>query len=70
MSKGDRRDIHKNARLTPQSRAELVRWVLAEGQPPKAVATAFGVSVKTGDNGLSAPGQGLTVCPFLVGAHG
>lgn len=40
-------DIHKNARLTPHSRAELVRRVLVERQSPKAVATAFGVSVKT-----------------------
>jgi transposase InsO family protein len=43
----DRMDIHKNARLTPHSRAELVRRVLEEGQPPKAVATAFGVCEKT-----------------------
>jgi transposase InsO family protein len=40
-------DIHKNARLTPHSRAELVRRVLAEKQTPKAVATAFGVCEKT-----------------------
>ena len=40
-------DIHKNARLTPLSRAELVRRVLKEGQTPKAVATAFGVCCKT-----------------------
>ena len=40
-------NIHKNARLTPHSRAELVRRVMEEGQSPKAVATAFGVSVKT-----------------------
>jgi transposase InsO family protein len=40
-------DIHKNARLTPRSRAELVRRVLIERQTPKAVATAFGVCVKT-----------------------
>ena len=40
-------DIHKNARLTPHSRAELVRRVLKEGQTPKAVATAFGVCTKT-----------------------
>ncbi len=40
-------DIHKNARLTPRSRAELVRRVLVEGQTPKAVATALGVCVKT-----------------------
>ena len=40
-------DIHKNARLTPHSRAELVRRVLEEGQTRKAVATAFGVCPKT-----------------------
>lgn len=40
-------NIHKNARLTPRSRADLVRRVLEEGQAPKAVATAFGVSTKT-----------------------
>ena len=40
-------DIHKNARLTPRSRAELVRRVLIERQTPNAVAAAFGVCVKT-----------------------
>ena len=40
-------DIHKNARLTPHSRAELVRRVLEDGQTPKAVASAFGVCGKT-----------------------
>ena len=40
-------EIHKNARLTPRSRTELVRRVLIERQTPKAVATAFGVCVKT-----------------------
>jgi len=40
-------NIHKNARLTPHSRAELVRRVSEEGQAPKAVATAFGVSART-----------------------
>jgi transposase InsO family protein len=40
-------DIHKNARLTPRSRAELVRRVLIERQTPKALATALGVCVKT-----------------------
>ena len=40
-------DIHKNARLTPLSRAELARRVIVEGQTPQAVATAFGVCVKT-----------------------
>jgi transposase InsO family protein len=40
-------NIHKNARLTPHSRAELVRRVLVEGQTPMAVATAMGVTSKT-----------------------
>jgi transposase InsO family protein len=40
-------NIHKNARLTPHSRAELVRRVLVEGQTPMAVATAMGVCAKT-----------------------
>ena len=39
-------NVHKNARLTAHSRAELVRRVLG-GQPAKAVATAFGVDAKT-----------------------
>ena len=39
--------MHKNARLTPHSRAELVRRVLEMGESPKAVATAFGLCVKT-----------------------
>ena len=47
MSTGDRMNIHKNARLTPHSRAELVRRVLVEGQAPMAVATAMGVTGKT-----------------------
>jgi len=40
-------DVHKNARLTWHSRAELVRRVIELGQTPKAVATAFGVCPKT-----------------------
>ena len=40
-------NVHKNARLTPHSRADLVRRVLEHGQTPKAVATAFGVCPKT-----------------------
>jgi len=39
-------DVHKNAPLTPAGRETMVRRVLA-GQTPKAVATAFGVCVKT-----------------------
>jgi transposase InsO family protein len=40
-------NVHKNARLTPHSRAEVVRRVLNEGQAAKAVATAFAVSERT-----------------------
>ena len=40
-------NVHQNARLTPHSRAELVRRVVVEGQTVKAVAAAFGVAVKT-----------------------
>ncbi|MFN3583704.1 IS481 family transposase [Phenylobacterium sp.] len=40
-------NLHKNARTTPASRAELVRRVLEEGQAVKAVAAAFGIDVKT-----------------------
>lgn len=40
-------NVHQNARLTPRSRAELVRRVLVEGQSRKAVAEAFGVCLKT-----------------------
>ena len=39
-------NIHKNARLTPHSRAELVRRVVTEGQSLTAAA-GFGVMVKT-----------------------
>jgi transposase InsO family protein len=42
-------NIHKNARLTPHSRADLARRVIERGQNPKAVATAFGVTPKTVD---------------------
>ena len=39
-------NVHKNARLTAHSRADLVRRVEA-GQPIAAVAAAFGVSIRT-----------------------
>ena len=38
-------NVHQNARLTPHSRAELVRRVVVEGQTMTAVAAAFGVTV-------------------------
>jgi transposase InsO family protein len=40
-------NIHKNARTTPYSRAEMVRRVIELLETPKAVATAFGVSPRT-----------------------
>lgn len=40
-------NVHKNARLTVHSRAELVRRVLEQALSPKAVAAAFGVDEKT-----------------------
>jgi transposase InsO family protein len=40
-------DIHKNARLTPHSRAELVRRVVVEGIARPTVAAAFGICTKT-----------------------
>src|SRR3954451_5081705 len=46
-------NVHQNARLTPHSRAELVRRVVVEGQTPTAVAAAFGVTVKTVRKGVA-----------------
>jgi transposase InsO family protein len=40
-------NIHKNARTTPQSRAEIVRRVVRERQPARQVAAAFGISERT-----------------------
>ena len=40
-------NIHKNARTTVHSRAEIARRVILDGQPPGLVAAAFGVCLKT-----------------------
>ena len=40
-------NIHKNARTTPQSRAEIVRRVVTLQQPGRQVAAAFGISERT-----------------------
>ena len=40
-------NVHENARLTPLSRADLVRRVMVESQSPQVVARAFGVTLKT-----------------------
>ena len=39
-------DVHKNARLTPKGRGEMVRRVL-EGQPAHVVAAGFATTTKT-----------------------
>jgi len=39
-------DVHKNARLTPRGREQMVNRVF-QGHTPKAVATAFGVCERT-----------------------
>ncbi|MGB3318733.1 MAG: IS481 family transposase [Sphingopyxis granuli] len=40
-------NIHRNARTTPYSRAEIVRRVMVLRETPSAVATALGVSQRT-----------------------
>jgi transposase InsO family protein len=40
-------NIHKNARTTPCSRAEIVRRVMVLREIPRAVATALGISQRT-----------------------
>lgn len=37
-------NIHRNARTTPYSRAEIVRRVIVLGETPSVVAVALGVS--------------------------
>ena len=40
-------DVHKNARLTPKGRGEMVRRVLEAGQPASLVAAGFATTAKT-----------------------
>jgi transposase InsO family protein len=40
-------DVHKNARLTAHSRADLVDRIVVGKQPVRRVASAFGISIKT-----------------------
>jgi transposase InsO family protein len=40
-------NLHRKARTTPASRAEMVRRVLEDGPSPSTVAEAFGVELKT-----------------------
>jgi transposase InsO family protein len=40
-------NIHKNARTTPFSRAEIIRRIIVLRETPRAVATALGVSERT-----------------------
>lgn len=46
-------NVHKNARLTAHSRADLVRRVLEQQQPVGVVALAFGICSKTARKWLS-----------------
>ena len=48
-------NIHKNARTTPYSRAEIVRREMVLRETPRAVATALGVSERTAANLRPAP---------------
>ena len=59
-------DIHKNARLTPHSRAELVRRVLVERQSKTKVAADFGVCVKTITNGSRASRQTVSTVFWIA----
>jgi transposase InsO family protein len=40
-------DVHKNARLTPAGRGQMVRRVVEDGQTPEAVGKAVGVCPRT-----------------------
>jgi transposase-like protein len=40
-------DIHKNARLTPKGREEMVRAMAERGMPAAAVARKFNTTPKT-----------------------
>ena len=40
-------NLHRNARTTPHSRAEMVRRVLFDGEAETAIAAAFGTTAKT-----------------------
>jgi transposase-like protein len=56
-------NIHKNARTTPRSRAQIVQRVLTQHERPAAVAAAVGVSERTVRKWLTryaaAPDAGL-----------
>ena len=40
-------NTHRNTRLMPYSRGELVRRMLEDGQMPEAVAATFSISTTT-----------------------
>jgi len=56
-------NIHKNARTTPRSRAQIVQRMLTQHERPAAVAAAVGVSERTVRKWLTryaaAPDAGL-----------
>ena len=53
-------NVHKNARLTPHSRAELVRRVMEQHQTPKAVATDRGRVARPFGSALTDSGMRLS----------
>ena len=63
-------NIHKNARTTPHSRAEIARRVILEGQPPGAVAAAFGVCLKTVGKWVTRFEASFAIALHRVSGHG
>src|SRR5262252_1705298 len=56
-----RMNVHKNARTTPQSRAEIVRRIVAEHQSTGQVAAAFGISARTVRKWVARAGSAETL---------
>lgn len=54
-------NIHKNARLTPHGRGEIVRRVRQDGQAARAVARSVGVSEKTVRRWVARSAAGATL---------
>ena len=54
-------NVHKNARTTPQSRAEIVRRIVAEHQSTGQVAAAFGISARTVRKWVARAGSAETL---------
>ena len=63
-------NIHKNARTTPQSRAEIVRRVVAEPQSARQVAAAFGISARMVRKWVERAGPAGTLVDRSSRPHG